>query len=136
MSSKAGQRAQQKREAKRARRAAAVGLLTVGTGVPLGAAVIVAPAAEAATLNVTSSSPGVANGTSSSTYSYTVLAHSTPSLAADTQTTSGSVDLGIVAIDRTAHAAVGVYNLADLSGFTAGLNVTDPDVTGAGSIGG
>lgn len=46
-------RAQQKRETKQARRAAAFGLLALGTGAPLGAAVIVAPAADAATLSVT-----------------------------------------------------------------------------------
>jgi hypothetical protein len=54
MSSKAGPRAQQKRDNKQARRAAAAGLLAVGTGAPLGAAVIMAPAADAATFTVTS----------------------------------------------------------------------------------
>jgi predicted outer membrane repeat protein len=54
MSSKAGARAQLKREAKQARRAAAAGLLVAGTGAPLGAAVIVAPPADAASFTVTS----------------------------------------------------------------------------------
>jgi len=58
MTSRAMRRAQEKRDTKQARRAAAVGLLAIGTGAPLGAAVILAPPAEAATITVTNTETG------------------------------------------------------------------------------
>ena len=92
------------------------------------------PGAITSTLNVTTSSPGAANPTSNTNYAYTVLAHASPSLSASSKATNGNLNLGIVAVGRTANASVPIFNLADLSGFTAKLNVTGGTLSGDATI--
>jgi hypothetical protein len=81
------------------------------------------PGVKSGTVNVSSSSQSAANASFSQAASTTVLAHATPSLNGASAVTNLSLDFGIRAKGLAAPALpFSINNLADVSGFTAGLD--------------
>lgn len=81
-------------------------------------------------VQVTSHSEAVADGTFSTTIPITVFAPAQPSLSSDGILTSGTVDLGIVAIGSTVSGRVDVHN-RPVVGPTAGLDLDAASLTGS-----
>ena len=82
------------------------------------------PGMKSGTVDVNSTSQEVADGSASPTVSTTVLAHASGSFAADVNQNALEIDFGIRARGSTGpEQEFAVHNRADVSGFTAGLDV-------------
>ncbi len=89
------------------------------------------PGNKSGSVAVTSNSQAVENGSFAGNLNYVVKAHATPSLDAAVQSVSRVIDLGIYARGSTIQpTSFSIFNLADASGFTAELRITDFQFTG------
>ncbi|MBC8109325.1 MAG: hypothetical protein H7Z14_22265 [Anaerolineae bacterium] len=90
-----------------------------------------APGVSSGTVSVNSSSEAVANGAFSAPVSTTVLAHSTPSFAADSSVSVATINFGIKGKGLgQASSSFSIANLADASGFTAKLDLDSFAIAG------
>jgi endonuclease/exonuclease/phosphatase family metal-dependent hydrolase len=93
------------------------------------------PGAKSGAVTAASTSEAVADGAFSQNLSTTVLAHASPSFAAASDTQSLVIDFGVRARGSIVPAAsYAIFNRADASGFTAGLDVDSVAVSGSGSV--
>lgn len=82
------------------------------------------PGVATGTINATSSSEAVASGSFSQAVSTTVLAHATPSFDAASELSVATIDFGIRGRGLGgASTSFSISNLADIGGFTAGLDL-------------
>jgi len=89
------------------------------------------PGVRAGTLNATSTSEAVANGSFNQAVSTTVLAHATPSFDADAIVDTATIDFGIRGRGLGgATASFSVSNLDEITGFTAALDLDSISAVG------
>jgi hypothetical protein len=89
------------------------------------------PGAKTGTISASSTSQEVAGGSFSQPVATTVLAHATPSFTGVSQSTTLSLDFGVRAMGLTPPTLpFSVLNLADASGYTAGLDLDSITSTG------
>lgn len=90
------------------------------------------PGPAVGTVSVTSTSQGAASASLSSSVSTTVLAHANPTLSTTSNVDAATIDFGIHAAGAgSATLSFNIGNVADASGFTAGLKLTSISGTGA-----
>jgi endonuclease/exonuclease/phosphatase family metal-dependent hydrolase len=90
------------------------------------------PGIKSGAVNVNSSSQEVANGVFTQNVSTTVLAHANGSLAPGSDQDALTIDFGIRARGSSVPVQnFAVYNLADASGFTAGLDLDSINASGS-----
>ena len=89
------------------------------------------PGVSSGTMSIVSSSQAVANGSFERTVATTVLGHATPSFSAKGVSSGLNLDFGIWAMGAATPVLAGsISNLADPSGYTAGLDLDGIAPTG------